>query len=483
MKIKKYILGSILVVVLFCQSSCKKEFLEIEPKGSAIARTTTDYEQILNGLYISRIETASAFLGDDVAVMQPYFAGASLKTQRLFRYDERIYDTDDVPDEIDGEESYIRRLYLYNKIINEVMDSREGTDAQKRSISAQAKVGRAICNLLFLTDFSKPYNASSAATDLGIPNLTENDVTLKDFTRLSQKQNFEQMTNDLSSAIPDLDVLVHRRKISKLAAYFFLARVYLIMGNFPDAKVNLDLAFTEVQKSDIPVALYDYTQLLGPNGEWTPVGDFGMPGTLDNPANNEQVIYNLSANVHSFGSANTFLTTPRVAALWDSQDSRLMLYPKNEFFDVSVFPQGMRRIQFALSGVEVGAQISDLYLMRAECRARTGELALAVSDVEELRRHRTVNYRVPTATANNQQSLVRFILDERLREFALTGLRWTDMRRLSVDDIYKDHIDYKHHAYDAEGKIVSTWDLTNNRFALKFGERMLRESNSLQENP
>ncbi|GGH30111.1 RagB/SusD family nutrient uptake outer membrane protein [Sphingobacterium alkalisoli] len=478
----KYILISFFLVLTVCQTSCKREFLEIEPKGYLIAKSTKDYEQILNAIYLTSTFTASGYLGDEVAAQKTYFAGTGRRMQRLFRYEDRIYQPDELPDEVTGSFSYIQRQYLFNKIIHEVMDSEGGSEEQKRAILAEAKVGRAICHLMFLSDFSVPYNAATAATDLGVPILTTADVTNRNFPRATVQQVYDFMIKDLTEALPDLGTLTHRRKFSKLAAEFYLTRIYLYMADFESAKRHVDAAFSEKDKSNIEVSLYDYNDVLADGGDWGADMDFGFgPSNQPLPANNTQIIYNIEMSSFFISSANTFVFSPRTVELFDPSDKRLRLYSNQELFGDFVFPRGMRR--FPGFSSDIGPSLPDLYLMRAEILARANDLDGARSDLEYLRARRmSDNITVPANVVGDQQELVRFILDERVREFALGGMRWLDMRRLSVDPIYSNTVIYRHDMYDETGDLVESFTLRPERFALKFGERMLAESIGLEEN-
>ncbi|WP_316817635.1 RagB/SusD family nutrient uptake outer membrane protein [Pedobacter nyackensis] len=489
--LKKYILGSALSLLLLSQVACKKEFLEITPKGKQIAVTTKDYELILNANSLST-SSAGAFMGDDIAALRPYFAQLTIRKQRLFKYESRVYESDQLPDELSGGETYINRLYLFNKIINEVMESKGGTDAQKRAILAEARAGRAICNFMFLSDFTTPYMEATAATELGIPNLIEADVTLTEFKRLTKQESYDLIIKDLKEAMPELGPLVHRRKISKIAAQFYLARIYFAMRKYELAHPILDEALLEKSKSTIDLDLYDYNKVLDPadSETWFPLL-FGL--VLANqplPAENIQQIYDITVSVGDFtgGGANGFVLSPQTMNLFDPLDKRPNLFDNMEWQGDSEFPLKMRRsIGFFTS---VGPSVSDLYLMRAECRARANNLAGAVADVQLLREKRSGNPNVPGSVANNQEALVRYILDERIREFAFTGLRWLDMRRLYNEPVYGSHVKMTHEVRTmadtnndgVAGDISETHTLKPERFALKFGERMLRESKGLEEN-
>ena len=90
---------------------------------------------------------------------------------------------------------------------------------------------------------------------------------------------------------------------------------------------------------------------------------------------------------------------------------------------------------------------------------------------------------VPSAIATNKDKLVAFIFEERLRELALTGYRWFDMRRLSIDPDYSDLVGYTHKLYNEEGEVLETYGLTPDRFVLRFGRLVLSQNPNLIENP
>lgn len=472
-----------LFILLLIQTSCSKDFLEIEAKGSLIAKTTLDYEQLMNAVSLQALYAPSLYEGDEMAAQQTYMDAAAIRSQRLFRYEDRVYDEDQLP----SETWYLTSIYTFNKAINEVMQSQGGTDQQKRAILAQAKVGRALCHLYFLNDYSLPYNAATAATDLGVPLLTKADVTQTTFVRASVQECYDFIIKDLTDALPDLGPLTHRRKFSRVAAEFLLGRAYMYMAKFNEASMHVDAAFAELNKATIPLELYDYNIVLDPNSSESWLPDFGF-GLSNFPlaANNTEVMYNVSMINFQFQQANTYVFSPETAALYDPMDERLLLFSGTEMFNPAhMFPGGMMRYSAALfSGLQVGPSLPDLYLMRSELKARAGDLTGAKSDLEILRSKRMPAniVAVPANIAGNKEALVRFILDERIREFATSGMRWMDMRRLSVDPVYSSTVKYTHKLYDDAGNVVATYTLKPERFALKFGERMLAQNKGLVEN-
>lgn len=482
-KINKIQIISILVIITV-GVSCSKKFLEIEPKGSVIARSISDYEQLLNAVALNVAYAPSLYMSDEMAAQQIYMDAATLRTQRLFRFEDRVYDEDQLPEET----WHLSSIYVFNKVINEVMEASGGTEDQKRSLAAEAMVGRALCHLYFLNDYSLPYSAATAGTTLGVPLIKEADVTRTVFERATVQESYDFIIEDLTTALPNLGPLTHRRKFSKAAAEFILGRVYLYMAKFTEARSHIDAAFTEIERAEIPLSLYDYNVVLDPDSpeSWLPDFGFGLSG-FPLAAVNQEVFYNLSMNNFQLQQANTFVYSPETAALFHPDDKRLLKFTDYEIFNPDgVFPAGMRRYSATLFfGIDVGPSLPDLYLMRAELKARANDLTGAVQDLEVLRHKRMPSNiaSVPTEVTSDKDALVRFILEERIREFATSGMRWMDMRRLSVDPDYANTVDYTHELYDADGNVVATYTLKPERFALKFGERMLAQNKGLVENP
>ncbi|MBS1562871.1 MAG: RagB/SusD family nutrient uptake outer membrane protein, partial [Bacteroidetes bacterium] len=415
-------------------SSCKKSFLEVTPKGKLIAQTTPDYDLLLNNSTLVSVGGAYAhvFMADEVAAVQPYLDASEPRDQRLFNWSATVYE----PQEDAAEtQTFLQQVYTYNKIINEVPDATGGSDTQKKSIRAEAMAGRAWVYFMLVNYFGKPYNTGTSSTDPGFPIIKAADVTATKFTRASVKEVYDFIVNDLVTAIPDLPAqTTFRIRMSKGAGEALLGKVYMFMGNFTDALPMLNNALTHIQGSAIAIQLSDYNSTLGPGGAWLPLSIFG-PGTpviADDP----ETIY--GRNFSNFWITNSALVlSPQTVALFKSSDMRLNFYSNAPFPAGTPYPAGMLRRTGPLT-TSYAVTLPDVLLLRAECKARLNDLTGAVTDVETLRSKRmpAADVPVPSANRSNQKLLVSYILEERIREFASQGVRWFDMRRLSVDPLF-----------------------------------------------
>lgn len=469
---KNILLFTLLVMVL---GSCKKSFLEILPKGRVIATKTSDYDLLLNQLDLINVPSSSqVVLGDELLALEPAWSGATFKEKQLFKWEGDIYN-----DVEDATETLIptRNLYVYNKIINEVMGSTEGTEATKLSIQAEAYAGRAWTNFLLIQYFGKPYNAGTATTDLGFPLITESNINGTDFKRATVQQIYDQIISDLTIAIPNItsEGVPFRTRMSKCAAQGILAKVYVFMGRYTEALPLLNASIGNLSKSLVNTTVVNYNTAFQ-----------GSPTTVNDIEN----IYAKNMS-YSHGSAGTRLLwlTPEAAALYKATDTRF-----TRFFAVSttlppVAPAttGLTLYKRTITGTyNIGLKVPELYLLRAEVKARLDDPTGAVTDLQYLRTNRmpTSDAVVPSAALVSKKSLVQFVMDERTREFACTGYRWFDMRRLSVDPLFATPASsYQHKVYTATGVVSETYTLRPERFQFKFSPKVTAENPNLPNNP
>jgi hypothetical protein len=81
-----------------------------------------------------------------------------------------------------------------------------------------------------------------------------------------------------------------------------------------------------------------------------------------------------------------------------------------------------------------GITTGEIYLIKAECEARVGNVAKAMSDLNALmikRWNNQVPY--PEISANNSTEALNKVLTERRKELIYRGLRWSDLRRFNLE--------------------------------------------------
>lgn len=478
---KKYL---ILIGIVAVLCSCKKTFLEVEPKGKLLARTMNDYNLMMNNDFYDIVPfnvDGQVLMGDEVASIEPYFSNMfSVRGYKYFTYADQVYQ----PDE-DGTELKVlmTQLYTYNKIINELPNATGGTEVQRSALMGEALTNRAWIYFMLINYYGKPYLQSTAATDAGFPIVTTADVTVNKFERASVQAVYDFIITDLKNAIPGLPISAGNRiRVSKAAAEALLGKVYLFMGKFEEGLVEINNAFTHLPTA-YPVILYDYKVTLAAGGPWDYDPDMTPEmGTLDGiyeTVDNEEILFAKQTPNHHGYFFGDVLLTPKARSLYQSDDMRLRLFlPTYVGGEPIPIPNMLRRIGPLYT--HIGISMPELYLMKAELKARTGDVGGAKTDLETFRKKRmTTGFAV---NISDRTEMIKFVIDERTREFAVQGHRWFDMRRLSVDPIFAGKT-YVHQAFTETGVLKATFTLKPERFVWQLPLKMINANPGMKNNP
>ncbi|HSC37266.1 MAG TPA: RagB/SusD family nutrient uptake outer membrane protein, partial [Chitinophagaceae bacterium] len=429
---------------------------------------------------------AHIMLGDEVTSIDPYYTGLATKYATLFRYEDVVF----LPDQDSKEITVMmQRLYQYNAVATGVMDATGGTLQQKQAIYAEARANWAWITFYLVNMFAKPYNAATAATDPGYPIVRDADVTETHFDRGTVQQVYDTMVNDLKSAIPLLPIAQFTRaRMCRAAAETLLGKVYLFMGKYPEALTQLNAAFADLPGTNtaIPMALMDLNVMLATGGPWG-YNPATTPGGLLSAytarlSNTETLLARGATNNYSYQFSD-FLCNAQTYALFGSSDMRLRFFSRKPYLGSDFTVPGVyRRIAPGPTSANLGLHLMELYLMRAECRARTNDLAGAKADLEALRIKRMPAADAVVPAGLTQLQMIQFVIDERRREFAMEGLRWFDMRRLSVDPLFSSNV-YTHTYWTATGAVGGTFTLRPERFTLQLPQKVIDQNPGMQNNP
>lgn len=432
-------------------SGCDK-FLDIKPKDKFIPVTTADYENMLNsgttvnfGDYFWDLQSDDAFLPEG----EPgnLYTKQQIHGRRIYTFNNNPYDQ--------GANDYLwsegyKRIFYYNSIINNIMDATEGTEANKKSVRAEAYLGRAMEHLQMVNVYAQHYDAATAATTPGIPLALIADINAK-FTRNSVKEVYEQVIRDGEAAIADLPVKnkLTKFRASKAGGYALLARTYLFMGDYENARKNAALAISlqgELKNMN------EYSIIIPgpfPNVPGAPLGWTNIPDAQLNP---ESIV--ARHFLRPFGLGMDVCASPELSALFTNDDKRWTLYYADGWPPAPPFNYMSRyQVKIFLRGDFYNnyLNVPEMYLVRAESFAREGKKQEALDDINKLRLNRITPaaYKVftPADFGNDDERVLRFVLEERRRELAFTGMRVIDLKRLNKEARFRKTI--KH---TAEGK-------------------------------
>lgn len=440
-----------IALVLISLAGCKK-FLDIVPKDKFIPSTVEDYENMLNfatvtyfGDYYQDLITDDAFLPEG----QPgnLYTKQRLSSRKIYIFDKNAYTEAD--NDFIWSETY-RRIFYFNTVINNIMDASGGTDAGKRSIRAEALLGRALEHLLLVNTYAQHYDPATAASEPGVPLVLEADISAK-HRRNTVQEVYSQIIADTEEAIKDLPLnnKLTKFRARKAGGYALLSRIYLYMGDYEKAKKNADetlalyntLADMNKYKVTVPGPF--------PYVPGTPVGWTDVPDGQFNP---ESIV--ARHFLRPFGLGQDVCASPELTALFTNNDKRWTLFYANGWPPAPPFDYMSRYgVKIFLRGDFFNNALNtpEVYLTRAECKARANDLTGALNDVNALRVNRIDPsvYKAfsPADFSNDAEKVLRFVLEERRRELAFTGSRHIDLKRLNKDPRFRKTI--KH---TAEGK-------------------------------
>ena len=440
-----------LTSMLLLLSSCNK-FLDIQPKDKFIPTTVEDYENLLNSMVVVTYGDFNADLLTDDAYLpegEPgnLFTKQALTARRIYTFQKDVFTEQD--NDVLWSETY-KRVFYFNTVIGEIMDATEGTEKDKRSIRAEALVGRASEFLLLVNAYAVHYDQKTASADPGIPLVMRADISEKT-DRNTVQQSYDRIIQDLEEALPDLpeEPKITRFRASKAAATALLARAYLYMGDYEKAKQYADQTLSYY---DVLVDMNNYQVTVPGPFEYVPGAPLGWTDIPDGQHNPESI---LSRHfLKPFGLGMNVCASKELTSLFDNNDRRWVLYyangwppaPPYNYFD-------QYGVKIYLRGDYYNNCIStpEIYLTRAECEARQGNLEAAIKDLNALRVNRISpevyeDYSLTTFN-NDPEKVLEAVLTERRRELAFQGLRIADLKRLNKDPRFAKTI-----IHEAEGK-------------------------------
>ena len=410
MNVRKLLLLFLLGGVPF---ACKKStFLDARPDLSVIVPSTiTDCQQLLdNDLVMNGYGNAGyPSLGvagcDDYTVSSAQYGTYSVIDQRAVIWASDIY----AGGEVNDWDLPYRVLFYANEVI-EVLSGIDSTGSQAtdwRNAMGIALFYRAYAYTQLAQLFCPAYDSATAATDWGLPLRLSADVNEK-MHRSTVQQTYDSILHYSFQAIrllpsaPDW----YPTRPARAAAYGLLSRVYLSARNYPMARLYADSC------------LQLHPTLLNYNTADT---NALFPFTRTNP----EVIFSaacLSSGPTAIGKS---FTDSALFNSYETNDLRRKLFFKNGLYFFGRYDQ---------NGYTFGGLAADeLWLTRAECYARVGQVDSAMSNLNTLLQNRWRAGAFTPVTAIDANDALGKILAERRKELLFRGLRWTDLRRLNKE--------------------------------------------------
>lgn len=415
----------IAISALLLLVSCEQEFLSVKPSSNIIRpETLSDLELLLDNNEVVNINGALQRMASDEYFVpsKEVWDGLFSATQRnIYIWKEDVYEGE--TNVKDWDDLY-RSIFYANSILEEL--DRIGGDDQSRidDIQGRSLFIRAYALLDLANTFAPFYDLNTASKDLGVPIRLTADINQIE-KRATVQQCYDRIIADLTSAtrllMSDRPQQLRTRP-SKTAAYAMLARVYLHMADYEKAFAYADSS------------LRIYSNIT----------DFNTID-LDNDQpfrwNNDDVIYYatqvIDGNILATAGVGPLTTNyigidTSLIALYDNHDLR-----PQAFFGRGTEGRYYRKMMYGSTAVDmypfVGLATDEVYLIKAECAARIGELKIARETLQALLENRFLPRHDFRFENLNKQQLIDLILSERRKELVWRSARWNDLKRLAKD--------------------------------------------------
>lgn len=380
--------GAALLTVHILMLTACSDYTDLQPKGKNLLSTATQLEMLLNEEYMTICTDMKSVCSDLCPAVEnlPTLLSQPTKTRAaiLASFDDtemdHLAELTATDDDCANYYGYIGRIA--NPILLNI-DGAEGEQATKNRIKSEALVLRAYFHYILVNKFAKAYNPSTAATEPGVPYMTEeSDITVPT-TKVTVQEVYDNILADLDAAInlnalPD--VAANRMRISMPCAYAAKALVLMSMQRYDDAQAEAQRALSFNSTVD------DYNTMLS-----TTYGMFGMPHevfTRPQLQCQEDLFYTYGVEGYPITTEAWNLFEPG-SICHDNLSTMNMAY--DYMMDMGMMLLGVP-YEFVMDYTSgwngAGMKTTHMYLILAECMLRKGNVTQAMEQLDKIRKGR-----------------------------------------------------------------------------------------------
>lgn len=399
-----------LIGFLFWLASCD-QFLDVQPKASISDQQTivdrASAETAINGAYDAfrsyysiNLQSIGYLSGDNIQ-----WTGSQSQVQEFINH--RVNAENPTVSSVwTGIYSMLNRA---NHVLEKVPDVQDASlsEAQKNKIIGEAYFLRAFAYF----DLARIWGGAPIITK---PTLTPQDN--RGIERSTQEQVYAQVLADLNAAEPLLPETTDRFRATRKTVWALKSRFYLYQKDYAKAAEYADKIITDASNyqlvkpynaffandargtnESVFEIFYSVNETNGHRTQWQPQEKGGTRQWAPNDA------FVALVNDPKVGGNRNALIAKDNQGRWYGN-----LYYRSPATDPT----------FVI-------RVAELYLIRAEARTQTGNLAGAAADLNAVRERAAIG----KSTAANKADLMLAIENERRIEFALEPDRWFDLVR------------------------------------------------------
>lgn len=396
------------IVLAFSFNSCDN-FLDIEPEGKVIPKTQEEFRALLTQGYVAYPghKSLSALRTDESVLQSDNFDFMSFRD--IFAWKDQGQDKQTT--EFPWLAFYTSVFYANHTIVDgaEVLTA----SVEKDQLLAEAYALRAYAFFDLVNLYGKPYNPTTASTELSIPLALEIDLE-----NVLQPESIETVYNqihkDLDKAKSLAQVNVQEQgynyRFSKAAIYALEARVNLYEHKWQDA-------------------INSSSQALAYKSE---LEDLNNSQLVPSHFQSKESILALEATLSSSMKSSISVSDELVNAYDKDNDLRFAKFYEKNGSTYKVIKVGNLENKTSI-------RTAELYFIKAEAHAQLNQMTEAITAIKSI-----INKRyTPEAAAAleniisqlDKEDFIAFLLEERFKEFSFEGHRWFDLRRLNQKKI------------------------------------------------
>lgn len=406
-------------------ASCEN-YLDDIPKGSKTPTTLADFEAFLRDEYTNqRVDVLPA-----LHVLNDQFVNAAtLSSNRLYNanymWDENANRIELKPSDEGTYYGGYQGISTFNLIIENALTATKATEQEQRVVWAQAKLLRAMNYFNLVNFYADTYVASTASTKLSVPLITSANINAPS-KQVTIQELYDFILNDIKDALPYLPKVSQTALHPNLGAgYAFNARVNLQMNNYTEALKNADLALAENNKLYDWIGYYNANKAVidVPNSYTTTPSPMGF-----NYVENYTFRHGSSSNL----GAEFDIPVER-AQRFETGDARFISRWKIRTVGAETSYRRTLTGAFNFGGITT----VEVYLIKAECLARAGQIADALIVLNTVRKTRILPASYQDISTTDKTTALNAIYRTKNNELIMTLIPYADARRLNAEGIYK----------------------------------------------
>lgn len=340
-------------------------------------------------------------------------------------------------------------IYMCNSLIEGVDSSAEISEQVQRTLEGETKFIRAFTYFYLTNLFGE------------VPLILTTDYRYNSLaTQVNQEEVYGHILADITDAIDLLGDEYRdgdRKHVNRFATIALLARVHLYLENWEEAERLSNLVLNNTSTYELKEDL-DETFLANSKEAIWQISPLGSGG---NATNTKEGSIFLNHPTFSFLASNFGLTDDLVDS-YDDNDKRLENWigynegaDNNFAYKYKIYSSAEPITEYSMV-----LRLAEQYFIRAEARARQGNITGAIEDIDIIRERAGVSLLSEANVLLGEEELLELIFDERRKElFTEWGHRWLDLKRTGM-------------ANEVLSRTNSSWEATDVFYPIPEEERL-----------